>query len=71
MIGGVRIATGDIIVGDRTGTVVVPYEQIDEVIATVNRISGLEAEMDAKVAAGQKAPQAMLDLVKSDKVRWL
>jgi 4-hydroxy-4-methyl-2-oxoglutarate aldolase len=71
VLGGVRIATGDLIVGDRTGTVVVPFEKIDDVIETVNRVSGLEAEMDAKVAAGQKAPPAMEKLIASDKVRWL
>ena len=59
VLGGIRIATGDVIVADRTGTVVVPFGQIDEVIATVTRVAGLEEEMDAKVAAGQKAPPAM------------
>ncbi len=71
VVGSVRIATGDVIVADRTGTVVVPFEKIDQVIETVTRVAGLETEMDAKVAGGQKAPQAMLDLVASDKVRWL
>ena len=71
VVGDVRIATGDVIVGDRTGTVVVPFEMIDDVIATAERIEGLEAEMDAKVAGGQKAPGAMVELLKTDKVRWL
>ena len=71
IVGGVRIASGDLIVADRTGTVVVPHEMIDSVIETVNRISGLEAEMDAKVAGGQKIPGAIQDLLQSDKVRWL
>lgn len=71
VLGDVRIATGDLIVADRTGTVVVPFEQIDEVIATVRRIDGLEAEMDARVAAGQKASPAIEDLLTTDRVRWL
>ncbi len=71
IVGSVRIASGDLIVADRTGTVVVPHEMIDSVIETVNRISGLEAEMDAKVAGGQKIPGAIQDLLQSDKVRWL
>ena len=71
IVGGVRIASGDLIVADRTGTVVVPHEMIDSVIETVNRISGLEAEVDAKVAGGQKIPGAIQDLLQSDKVRWL
>ncbi len=71
VIGGVRIATGDMIVADRTGTVVVPFEKIDEVIETVNRIGGLEAEMDAKVAGGLKVPGKIEELLASDEVRWL
>ena len=71
IVGGVRIASGDLVVADRTGTVVVPYEMIDGVIETVNRVSGLEAEMDAKVAGGQKIPGAISELLQSDKVRWL
>lgn len=71
VLGDVRIATGDVIVGDRTGTVVVPFEKIDAVIQTVSRIGELEADMDAKVAAGQKTPGSADALVASDKVRWL
>ena len=71
VVGGVRIETGDLIVADRTGTVVVPFDLIDDVIATVQRIEGLEAEMDGKVAAGQKVPGAIEELLSSDKVRWL
>ncbi|MEM9060590.1 MAG: RraA family protein [Pseudomonadota bacterium] len=71
VIGGVRIETGDLIVADRTGTVVVPFDRIDDVIATVERVGGLEAEMDAKVAAGQKVPAAIEELLASDKVAWL
>ena len=71
VVGGVRIASGDLIVADRTGTVVVPYDRIDAVVETVERVSGLEAEMDAKVAGGQKIPSAIKDLLTTDKVRWL
>ena len=71
VVGGVHIASGDLIVADRTGTVVVPFELIDGVIETVGRVSGLEAEMDAKVAGGQKIPGAIEELLQSDKVAWL
>jgi len=71
IIGGVRIETGDLIVADRTGTVVVPFDRIDDVIATVNRVKGLEQELDAKVAAGLKVPGKIQELLASDQVRWL
>lgn len=70
VLGGVRIETGDLIIADRTGTVIVPFDRIDAVIGTVTRVGGLEAEMDAKVDSGLKVPQAIEDLVASDKVRW-
>lgn len=71
LVGGVRIATGDVLVADRSGCVVVPFERIDEVIAACQRVAGLEAELDAKVAAGLTAPGAMAEVLASDKVRWL
>ena len=70
-LGGVRVATGDFVVADRTGTVVVPFERIDEVIATTARIAEMETELDAKVAAGLKVPDAIAELVAGDQVRWL
>ena len=71
MVGGVRIETGDLIVADRTGTVVVPYDLLDHVIETVERGGDLEAELDAKVAAGQKVPKAIEELLASDNVQWI
>lgn len=69
-LGGLRVETGDVIVADRSGTVVVPFERIDAVIETVERVAGLEVEMDAKVAAGQRVPDAIRTLLASDKVAW-
>ncbi|MEM7211163.1 MAG: RraA family protein [Pseudomonadota bacterium] len=71
IVGGVRIASGDLIVADRSGTVVVPFEKIDQVIDSISRITVLEEEMDAKVAAGQKIPAGIEDLVNSDKTAWI
>lgn len=71
IVGGVRIASGDLIVADRTGTVVVPFDQLDKVIETVNRVRGLEEDMDAKVANGQKIPGSIEDLLNTDQVVWL
>jgi len=70
-LGGQTVETGDMIVADRDGVVVVPFERIDEVIALVARIAGIEAEMDAKVAAGQKVSPKVADLLDSDQVRYV
>ena len=71
VVGGVTIATGDVIVADRTGVAVVPFDQIDTVIETVHRIEDLEAALDAKVADGLKVPGAIEKQLDSDKVVWL
>jgi len=56
VLGGVAIATGDILVGDQDGVVVVPFDRIDEVIARLDRVRAAEAELDAKVKAGLRLP---------------
>ncbi len=54
--GGVAIATGDIVVGDQDGVVVVPFDRIDEVIARLDTVRAAEADLDAKVKAGLRLP---------------
>lgn len=58
-LGGVRVETGDMIVADRDGVVVVPFDRVAEVAARLADIKALEDEMDAKVAAGLAVPDAV------------
>lgn len=51
-LAGQRIESGDLLVCDRNGVVVVPHSEIDRVIERIARIKELEAEFEAKVAAG-------------------
>lgn len=51
-IGGQQVATGDMIVADRDGVVVVPFNRIDEVIEKLAHVRRLEDELDARVAQG-------------------
>ncbi|MGI9354471.1 MAG: RraA family protein [Rhizobiaceae bacterium] len=66
-IGGQEIETGDMIIGDRDGVVVVPFERLDEVIASLDRIIELEQKMDGEVAAGLKVPNWVEEYLASDK----
>lgn len=62
-VGGRHVATGDMIVADRNGVVVIPYAQIDTVIAKLEEVARLEAELEAKVKNGFCSPldiEAML-----------
>ena len=66
-IGGQQVETGDMVVADRDGVVVVPFARIDEVIARMDRIRELEIAQDAKVAGGMKAPAWLDEFLASDK----
>jgi 4-hydroxy-4-methyl-2-oxoglutarate aldolase len=56
VLAGAAIATGDILVGDQDGVVVVPFERIDEVLVRLDAVRTAEAELDAKVKAGLRLP---------------
>ncbi|OED40357.1 aldolase [Chromatiales bacterium (ex Bugula neritina AB1)] len=68
-LGGVSVKSGDILVTDDSGIVVVPYERIDEVIASVAHIKELEEALDAKVADGLVVPDDIRSLMESDQVK--
>lgn len=70
-IGGMEVETGDMIVADRDGVVVVPFESIDQVIQRIERIQQLEMQMDQDVANGLKQPSAIAQLLASDRVRFV
>ncbi|MEM7545808.1 MAG: RraA family protein [Pseudomonadota bacterium] len=70
-IGGAEVETGDMIVGDRDGVVVVPFEDIDRVIAQLAVVAQLETDLDAEVEAGLKVPGKIEELLASDAVRYI
>lgn len=67
--GGVPVASGDLIVADRDGVVVVPQARIDEVAARVAAIRIAEAETEAKVKAGMARPPWLDAVFGTGKVR--
>lgn len=70
-LSGVPVHSGDIIIGDEDGVVVVPFSRVDEVIVAVERIAELELDLDRQVAEGLCAPEHIVELVNSDRVRRL
>lgn len=66
-IGGQEVETGDMIVADQDGVVVVPFERLDNVIAKLPEIFALEKALDADVAAGLKLPGWIEDVLNSDR----
>ncbi|MDJ0629755.1 MAG: RraA family protein [Rhodobacter sp.] len=70
-IGGQQIETGDMIVADRDGVVVVPFAEIDAVIGMLAKVAELEGALDAQLRAGLNIPQEIRDLMASDKVKYV
>jgi 4-hydroxy-4-methyl-2-oxoglutarate aldolase len=70
-IGGVTVETGDMIVCDRDGVVVVPFERIDEVAATLTKLVAAEGEVEAKVKAGMSEPGYIAEMMASSQTRYV
>ena len=70
-IGGRQVETGDMIVADLDGVVVVPFDQIDAVAKRAAEILELEGALDQKVKDGQIGFDRVKTLLNSDRVRWV
>ena len=70
-IGGQRVETGDMIVADGDGVVVVPFDQIDTVIAALKAVQAVEEVTLKTFADGLVTPESMAELLKSDKTVYI
>ena len=69
VIGGVAAQSGDIVVGDINGVVVVPHAMIDHVLDQLETIKKAEKEMDEQVKAGLTTPPFMEDFINSKQLQ--
>ncbi|MEM9795425.1 MAG: RraA family protein [Pseudomonadota bacterium] len=71
-VGGQRVAQGDVVVADRDGVVIVPFEELDAVIAAVGKVAEAEARLDAEVANGRDGSAEIARMLeKGVGVEWL
>jgi 4-hydroxy-4-methyl-2-oxoglutarate aldolase len=70
-IGGQQVNTGDMIVADLDGVVVVPFEEIDTVAQRAARILELEKAGEAAVSNGLILPDSVEAILQSDRIRWV
>jgi 4-hydroxy-4-methyl-2-oxoglutarate aldolase len=70
-LGGVVVESGDIVVGDRNGVVVVPRNTAASVAQELEKIKAKEKEMDAMVASGAKLPPWWNDYVAKNPIAFV
>jgi 4-hydroxy-4-methyl-2-oxoglutarate aldolase len=68
-IGGETVHSGDILVCDAEGVVVVPLAEADAVIAELAEVKAKEVKMDAAVRAGDTAPAWLAEALRTKGVR--
>ena len=69
VVGGVAVASGDIVRGDEDGVVVVPRDRIAAVVKRLETVRAAEADLDARVKAGLKMPAAIAALAADGRFR--
>jgi 4-hydroxy-4-methyl-2-oxoglutarate aldolase len=68
VLGGVRVESGDIVVGDRDGVVIVPLAEATNVLNRLGGIKAAEAGLEAKVKAGLEVPDFIQSIMESGRV---
>jgi 4-hydroxy-4-methyl-2-oxoglutarate aldolase len=56
LVGGRAVASGDVLVADPDGVVVIPQSRLEEVLARLPVVRAAEAEMERRVAEGLRTP---------------
>ena len=69
--GGVAVQSGDIVLGDRDGVVVVRQADLENIVGQLDEIRRLEEETQKKIRAGMTHLPAIEDLLKSDRVAYV
>ena len=70
-VGGLRIESGDIVIGDRDGIVVVPRSRAAAVLEALSRVRESEAAIEAKIRDGLRIPDFVAGPLASDRVHRL
>jgi len=58
-IGGVSVAAGDLVIGDRDGVVAVPQSRLPEIATALKELQARETQIETLIAAGARGTPAM------------
>jgi len=68
VLGGATVASGDLVIGDNDGIVIVPRDQVGTVLKKLPDIRAAEAALEAKVKGGLEVPDFIQAILDSDRV---
>ncbi len=71
VLGGVTVESGDVIVADAEGVVVVPRRNLSATLAMLEQVRANEARMERALAAGLDRFEFVSGLLASDRTRWV
>ena len=69
VVGGVRIESGDVLLADNDGVVVIPRVELPGIFGRLDKIREAETSLEAKVKVGLGVPDFIHAILLSDKVR--
>ena len=71
VLGGVAVESGDVIVADTEGVVVVPRRNLSATLAMLEQVRANEVRMEQALAAGLDRFEFVSGLLASDRTRWV
>lgn len=69
--GGVPVQSGDVVLGDPDGVVIIPRAELQAVVSALDAILRLEEETQKKVKAGMTQIESVAELLKSDRTVYV
>jgi 4-hydroxy-4-methyl-2-oxoglutarate aldolase len=71
VVGGVSVASGDIIIGDRDGIAVVPRLEAKAVLSRLGAVRAAEQALEARVREGLEMPDFAEAVLRSERTRYV
>jgi 4-hydroxy-4-methyl-2-oxoglutarate aldolase len=71
VVGGVSVASGDVVIGDRDGIVIIPQGDLDRLQPLIDAILAAETNTQKKIRGGFTNLGGIEDLLKSTKVKYV
>ena len=71
VVGGVTVRSGDVVIGDRDGIVILPQSDLDRLLPRIAEVLAMEATIQAKIRDGFTNIGGIEELLASSNVRYV